>query len=214
MQLDGCARYGPREASSPAVDAVASEWLARGCAFDYEDCHRTGEGQCLNGRCAERPPPTLPRSWTRVDVARIFTFFGPPDLAAVEVEGEDSLVRAWSTPRMDLYLDYGPYGGQAPQVMDDGTVVDWPGRRVVGVERLAIDGYDATELGFQERRTAGAPRKRRVGFGYALWFGHAPCSRALLCAAKGETVLHLEAACEAREDCADARAIFRSIEFW
>lgn len=48
-----------------AVDALATAWLAAGCASEYELCGPTPEAVCRAGRCGQHPPPNLPASWRR-----------------------------------------------------------------------------------------------------------------------------------------------------
>ncbi|MDI1444150.1 hypothetical protein [Polyangium sp. 6x1] len=86
--LDGCFRLENRHASTDEADRFAREWLEGRCVSSYEVCSAQPSAMCRKGRCVERPPAAVPETWVRRDLARLFTFFAPPD---VEVTGRNGL---------------------------------------------------------------------------------------------------------------------------
>ncbi|MFT3765685.1 MAG: hypothetical protein QM820_09240 [Minicystis sp.] len=137
--LDECARFGPRAADTRGADAVAAAWITTGCAAEYALCERVPEAVCRAGRCAERPPAPLPSTWIRVDVARAFHFFLPPDLIEIPIQPEEGIARLWKNDHMRVSFDFSDY----TNTLDDPREVLPEGLRIVAREKTTVSGQPA-----------------------------------------------------------------------
>jgi len=194
--LDGCARF--RRADAPlgdVVDPLEKAWLDRGCAQRFMTCSVPRRAQCAAGKCAELPPPPVPREWRRMEhvswTGPSFSFFVPPDLVREKVIGEDSEVGAFTGPRYELEYDYGDYSN---------TLLPDPGGGDKGLhdEAVTIDGLRANL------------RTLRLESGAILsgvYFEETPAAKPT----KPRLVLY--ARCKTAKDCEDAFTIARSLEF-
>lgn len=189
FDLEGCYRYRNQRSSSSEAAAIETEWLDEGCATSYEICPLPPFVMCLEGRCAERPPPPIPETWHREDVPGGFFLYLPPGTERRDEVGEDSIVAHYSGGGLDIASDVGPYGGGAPDDEGEGTV-------------MAIGGHDARVW-----RSAGH---------VTVFFEHAkPCGppRCRPRFAIGEK-LTVHASCDGEQACISAWLALQSVRFW
>ena len=198
LALDGCARFGPRSAL-PEADALAAEWLEAGCADDFDACAGTPASVCRAGKCEERAPPPLPATWRRVDVARAFTLFLPPDLVETKVYPEDSVVRLWRSDRMRVSLDYGYYSNKLDEHPPEG-VVSPRKETTIGGQRAFI------------RTVATFPDASKPRTSVAVHVPHVP--RSARATYSEGAALTLFATCDGPPPCADGESLIRSIRFF
>ena len=198
--LDRCARFRRKDAPLADVDALEKVWLDRGCASSYLTC-RQERAQCIHGTCAELPPDPLPRTYRRVWCQDSFSFFVPPDLIEEKVQGEDSVVGAFSNPKMHLSYDFGRYSNPLEsENRDGGPIVD----RMISRQEVTLSDAPAvlvTKEVFWTTRATPA-------FISGVHFPRVP----VMGGGEG-TRLTIMAICDDLADCARAEGIYRSIEF-
>jgi hypothetical protein len=206
--LDRCARFRRKDATPETladVDALEKAWLGRGCSSLYLTC-REERAQCKQGICAELPPEPLPRTYRRVWSGNAFSFFVPPDLAEDNVEGEDSVVGAFTGPKMRLSYDYGRYSNPLESENDDGGP---PMDRILSRKEVTLSGRPAVLVTMEELLMQPTPY-----FLSGVHFPKVPVAFPSLSLGGGdEAKLTMTATCDAPADCASAEGIFRSIEF-
>ena len=109
-----------------------------------------------------------------------FSFSVPPSFRQTAVHGIDSFLEEYVSDGIDLVFDYGPYSN---------NFSDWP--KDTKVEKLKIDGVDATIAAEAHEFRTGFPYSTQVHFDYLSMF----------------------AACKSEKEVTLARKIFETIKF-
>lgn len=159
--LDGCARFVTRSKDLLVADERARQWQARGCANAYRTCAPARGAICEAHVCVEKPPPELPRTWHRVELPGVFSFFVPGDVVGPEyLPPEDSWVTRLAGHGIELTFDV--QRGQGAELELEGGVPEGePDTIVVRTELLMLGGSRAR---LQLTRPRGADANSAFGF--------------------------------------------------
>jgi hypothetical protein len=126
-KLDGCLRVRQRDASTRTADTLAQKWLDRGCASDFRTCAPNRGAMCEEGRCVERTPNGVPRSWGRLEFPGVMVMFAPKDFVEQDLaeRGEEGGLHVFASPRASLTMDVyrGTLEATAPLEAPQGTTV-------------------------------------------------------------------------------------------
>jgi hypothetical protein len=211
--LDGCWRFRNRATPRSDADAVADEWLSIGCARDVDVCKPPPAAICIDDHCAEKPPGEVPLDWRRIDVARTFSFFLPPDMKRQQIRGVDSIVRRFAGKKATLMFDYGQYADTLGT--DEGSTagVDDPFRVQEAEKNTKLGGKPARVIHYRLRKLREDSTWQVTGYGRAVHFRDVPSKARLPFGLVGVPALTIYVEGASDEDCAIADRIFESIEF-
>jgi len=105
---------------------------------------------------APAAPEKIPNDWKLFQASARFSFWGPPDLKEENVQGIDSYVGQFVSPKMILTFDYGMYSNPLndPKYKREATTVDgkeaflvqWDGGVGLYVPRVTADGRTRLQM--------------------------------------------------------------------
>lgn len=210
--LDGCARFTTSSKDLLAADWHAAKWQAGGCAGSYRTCPAPRGAICEEHLCVEKPPPEVPRSWHRLELPGLYSFFAPGDVVDIglgNLEPEDSWLTRFGGHGMTLSFDVYSFG---PQMEPEGGVPPgYTDQTIVRTEQLLLGGAQARlEITTAPLADAGGP------FDFRVAAPHVPClsagPNAYFC--RPWVSVSINSGCATMADCEQLMKVLRTFEPW
>jgi hypothetical protein len=139
--LDGCARFAAPSKDLLVADDRAAKWKAGGCAGEFRTCTGTPAAICEQHVCVEKPPLGLPRSWHRLDLPGVYSFFAPADVVDVglgDLEPEDSWVTHFDGKQISIHFDV--QRGAPEEIIEGGIPPSATDHEILRTEQLSLAG--------------------------------------------------------------------------
>ena len=106
--LDGCGRFATPSKDLLVADDRAQRWQSAGCAGAYRTCVLPRGAICEHQLCVETPHPSAPRSWHRLELPGVYSFFAPADVIDIglgDLMPEHSWITRFENSRFVLDFD-------------------------------------------------------------------------------------------------------------
>jgi len=211
--LDGCARFAAPSKDLLVADDRAAKWKAGGCAGEFRTCSGTPTAICEQHVCVEKPPAGLPRSWHRLDLPGVYSFFAPADVVDVglgDLIPEDSWITHFDGNQISIHFDVQrgapgdviPEGGIPPSVTDHDILRTEQlvlGGAPARLDTILPPGGDANGAFEIHGWSPSVPCQPGGGFNYF-------CSH--------EVAVGINAACKVKAGCDDLMKALHSFEAW
>lgn len=211
--LDGCARFAVPSKDLLVADDRAQRWQGGGCAGDYRLCGAPRPAICEAHLCAEKPPESVPRSWRRLALPGVFTFFAPADVVDIglgDLLPDDSWVTRFGNNRFELSFDVQGFRTVSEAEPEGGIPQSTDGRIVRGEEILLGGSRARLDLTVPFDGAAGGP------FNISVWAPHVPSqvARGNMYSARGAVAVGIRSRCATSKDCDELMKVLLSFEAW
>ncbi len=210
--LDGCARFAVPSKDLLVADDRAQRWQAGGCAGEYRLCVVPRPAICEQQLCTEKPPDFVPRSWHRLQLPGVFTFFAPGDVVDIGLGGlipEDSWVTRFGNPSYLFSFDV--QGFNVEPLPEGGIPARTDGRIVRGEEMMLGGARARLDITVPFDADANGP------FDVSVWSPRVPSQvtpENMYFAGGHPVSVGIRSTCATRADCDELVKMLRTFEPW